>query len=129
MSARFLGDFGRMEAYQLVGGRLYIRLADNGGVYEFAPSTPDADLTGSGEPVVFRCVDSAGARVRLQVVFNKVKPASVTLMHKGKKATLPQVMSGSGARYEGPAGMFWNKGRAATVTWQGMQLTCTTMQE
>ena len=129
ISSRFLGDFSRMEAYQLVGGHLYVRLAGNGGVYEFAPDVKVATLDGSGEPALFVCTDTAGTRVRVQVVFNRGNPASVTITHRKKSSTLPQVESGSGTRYESPAGMFWNKGRAATMTWQGMNLTCKLIDE
>jgi membrane-bound inhibitor of C-type lysozyme len=38
--------------------------------------------------------------------------------------TLPQAMSGSGARYLGDGIEFWNKGRDAMVDWQGQKLSC-----
>jgi membrane-bound inhibitor of C-type lysozyme len=52
----------------------------------------------------------------------------VQLVRNGQTFTLPQVMSGSGARYQGDRIEFWNKGDDAMVEWQGQKLECSTAQ-
>ena len=132
MSARFLGDFSRMESYQIVGGRLFIKLAADGGVYEFVPDLDVAKVLGVGdeEPeVIFVCTDSVGTKSRIFARFAGSKPDSVALRHIKKQVTIPQVMSASGTKYEGSGVMFWNKGRDARVTWQREEFICATTRE
>ena len=126
ISARYLGDFARMRSYQLVGGHLFISLADNGGIYEFAPEPPKSLAEAGPDPVAFSCTDSTGARTRVIAEFSKSADGKgkVTVRSKGKQFVLPQVASGSGARYEGSGVMLWNKGRDAMVSWQGVNLNC-----
>jgi membrane-bound inhibitor of C-type lysozyme len=81
---------------------------------------PTGDTIG---PVTFRCDDGSA----IQATFdNAPDPATVHLVRGGQQFTLPQAISASGARYLGDAIEFWNKGRAATVDWQGTQLACST---
>lgn len=130
MSARFLGDFSRMKSYQIVGGRLYISLADDGGIYEFAPEVAVAPVQPDGQPVVFACKDSTGSQSRIVASFTGSGDAGkVALSRVGKQVVIPQVRSGSGAKYEGSGVMLWNKGRDAMVTWQGTTLNCTVTKE
>jgi len=128
MSARFLRDFEYMRSYVIVDGHLHVSLMADGGIYEFAPDTYVVEKAPSGgasvEPVVFLCTDSTGARSRIVATFAAGNPGKVTLKRKGKSVTAPQVRSASGAKYEGPGVMFWNKGRDATVTWQGATVNC-----
>jgi heat shock protein HslJ/membrane-bound inhibitor of C-type lysozyme len=129
MSERFLGDFQNMRSYQLVGGHLYISLAADGGVYDFVPEETAGEKLGAGtaEPeVVFACTDSTGAPSRIHAKF---AGNTAELSYKRNTVVLPQVSSASGARYEGKGVMFWNKGRAAMVTWQGANLNCATSRE
>ena len=130
ISARFLGDFSRMTSYQLVAGHLYISLADDRGVYEFAPEVDVVPEQAAGEPVPFACRDSTGAQSRILAAFTGSGQAGrVTLTRRGKRVVIPQVPSGSGAKYEGSGVMFWNKGRDAMVTWQGTNLNCAMTKE
>lgn len=122
LSSRFLGDFEHMRSYVLVGGRLHVSLMADGGIYEFAPEEKEA--VAAGEPVIFNCSDSTGAMTRFSATFSSGNPGSVTLADAKDTVTVPQVRSGSGAKYEGPGVMFWNKGRAATATWRGLNLNC-----
>lgn len=130
ISARFLGDFPQMKSYQLVGGRLYISLAGDAGVYEFAPEVGVPDVPPAGDPVIFACRDSTGAASRVLARFDGSDDArKATLTRGGKRVVIPQVRSGSGARYEGSGVLFWNKGLDATMTWQGVNLNCTLTRE
>jgi heat shock protein HslJ len=131
MSARFLADFAKMRAYAIVGGVLYIDVAD-GGVYQFAPELDIARTRGVGdeEPeVIFACLDSLGAESRIFARFAGTQPDQVSLRRLKKSAVAKQVVSGSGAKYEGQDVVFWNKGRDAMVSWYGTHLNCSTTKE
>jgi heat shock protein HslJ len=132
MSARYLGDFERMQSYQIVGGNLFIKLAADSGIYLFAPEVDIAQELGVGdaEPeVIFVCTDSVGKRSRIFARFEGTKPDTVTLRVQSKSVVVPQVVSASGAKYEGKGVMFWNKGREARVTWGKANLNCITTRE
>jgi membrane-bound inhibitor of C-type lysozyme len=76
-------------------------------------------------PVTFQCDDSS----LIEATFdNAPDPATVKLVRNGRTFTLPQAMSGSGARYVGDDIEFWNKGDDAMVEWQGTKLECSTAQ-
>jgi len=131
ISARFLADFAQMRSYALVGGMLYVDLAD-GGVYQFAPQLDVARVISAGdaEPeLIFACLDSTGAKTRLFAGFAEARPDEVSLRRQKKSVVARQVKSGSGVRYEAPGVVFWNKGRDATVTWYGTHLNCSTTEE
>ncbi len=76
-------------------------------------------------PVTFLCDDSSQI---LATFDNAPDPATVQLMRRDQTFTLPQAMSGSGARYVGDGIEFWNKGDNAMVEWQGQKLECSTAQ-
>lgn len=72
-------------------------------------------------PVTFQCDDSS----LIEATFdNAPDPHTVQLVRNGQTFTLPQAMSGSGARYQGDQIEFWNKGANAMVEWQGVKLEC-----
>jgi membrane-bound inhibitor of C-type lysozyme len=71
--------------------------------------------------VTFTCDDGSAIMATFD---NAPDPATVLLVRGDQQATLPQAMSGSGARYVGDDITFWNKGRDAAVEWQGMRLAC-----
>ena len=74
-------------------------------------------------PVTFQCDDSS----LIEATFdNAPEPHTVQLVRNGQTFTLPQAMSGSGARYVGDDIEFWNKGANAMVEWQGTKLECST---
>jgi membrane-bound inhibitor of C-type lysozyme len=74
-------------------------------------------------PVTFQCDDSS----LIEATFdNAPDPHTVQLVRNGQTFTLPQAMSGSGARYQGDQIEFWNKGDDAMVEWQGTKLECST---
>ena len=74
-------------------------------------------------PVLFQCDDSS----EIEATFdNAPDPATVKLLRGDQTFTLPQAMSGSGARYVGNGIEFWNKGDDAMVEWQGTKLECST---
>ena len=74
-------------------------------------------------PVTFLCDDSS----QIEATFdNAPDPATVKLVRGDQKFTLPQAMSGSGARDVGDGIEFWNKGDDAMVEWQGQKLECST---
>jgi heat shock protein HslJ len=130
MSARFLGDFQYMRSYVIVAGGLHISLQADGGIYDFVPETVPEMSVGPGVlSVVFACKDSTGARSRIMADFAGTKPDHVKLAHKRETVTIPQVASGSGAKYEGSGVMLWNKGRDAMVTWKGVSLNCAVTAE
>jgi membrane-bound inhibitor of C-type lysozyme len=83
-----------------------------------ADPRPDADTIG---PVTFTCDDGSAIMATFD---NAPDPATVLLVRGDQQATLPQAMSGSGARYVGDDITFWNKGRDAAVEWQGTKLEC-----
>ena len=131
MSARFLGDFQYMRSYVIVGGKLYISLQADGGIYEFAPeehtaSAPDA---AGSTAVIFVCTDSTGARSRIMAKFTSGNPGKVSLERGRKTVVATQVRSASGAKYEGKGVMLWNKGRDAMVTWLGTNLNCSSTNQ
>jgi heat shock protein HslJ len=128
ISARYLGDFARMRSYQLVGGRLFISLADGGAVYEFTPQAP-AEPAAVDATVIFACSDSTGAKSRIIATFTGGNTGKAFLGWGRSRAEVPRVRSGSGARYEGSGVMFWNKGREAMVSWHGTSLQCMATQE
>ena len=74
-------------------------------------------------PVTFLCDDSSQI---LATFDNAPDPATVLLVRRGQTFTLPQAISGSGARYVGDDIEFWNKGDDAMVEWQGQKLECST---
>ena len=132
MSARFLGDIARMRSYVIVDGKLHVSLMADGGIYEFvpeqAPEVPTATKAVPAE-VIFKCLDSTGARSRIIATFRAGNPATVTLVRGTGKVVASQVVSASGARYEGQGVTFWNKGRDAMVTWKGESLNCSSSIE
>jgi membrane-bound inhibitor of C-type lysozyme len=72
-------------------------------------------------PVTFQCDDSS----LIEATFdNAPDPATVKLVRDGQTVTLPQAMSGSGARYQGDQIEFWNKGADDMVEWHGVKLEC-----
>jgi membrane-bound inhibitor of C-type lysozyme len=76
-------------------------------------------------PVTFLCDDSS----QIEATFdNAPDPATVELVRGEQTFTLPQAMSGSGARYVGDDIEFWTKGDDAMVEWQGTKLECSTAQ-
>jgi membrane-bound inhibitor of C-type lysozyme len=76
-------------------------------------------------PITFQCDDSS----LIEATFdNAHDPATVQLVRGNQSFTLPQAMSGSGARYVGDGIEFWNKGGDAMVEWQGTKLECSTAQ-
>jgi membrane-bound inhibitor of C-type lysozyme len=76
-------------------------------------------------PVTFLCDDSS----EIEATFDDAPdPATVRLVRGGQTLTLPQAMSGSGARYVGDDIEFWTKGDDAMVEWQGTKLECSTAQ-
>jgi membrane-bound inhibitor of C-type lysozyme len=88
--------------------------------------TADSDPEGTPAllgPVTFRCDDGSTMAATFD---NAPDPATVLLVRGGQTFTLPQAMSASGARYVGDHVEFWNKGRDATVDWQGSRLECST---
>jgi membrane-bound inhibitor of C-type lysozyme len=76
-------------------------------------------------PVTFLCDDSSQIAATFD---NAPDPATVQLVRGAQTFTLPQAMSGSGARYVGDGIEFWNKGDDAMVEWQGTKLECSTAQ-
>ena len=131
MSARFLGDFAQMRAYEIVAGMLYISLA-NGAIYQFAPEIDIARERGVGdeEPeIIFACLDSAGTSSRLFARFQGTQPDQVSIRRAKKTVVATQVQSGSGVKYEAKDVVFWNKGRDAMVSWFGTHLNCSTTKE
>jgi membrane-bound inhibitor of C-type lysozyme/uncharacterized membrane protein len=76
-------------------------------------------------PVSFLCDDSS----HIEATFdNAPDPHTVKLVRGNQTFTLPQAISGSGARYVGDDIEFWNKGDDAMVEWQGQKLECSTAQ-
>ena len=74
-------------------------------------------------PVTFQCDDSS----EIEATFdNAAEPHTVQLVRNDQTFTLPQAISGSGARYVGDSIEFWNKGDDAMVEWQGLKLECST---
>ena len=84
------------------------------------PQATSADLIG---PVTFRCDDGSTIEATFD---NAPTPATARLVRGGQQEVLPQAVSASGARYLGDDVEFWNKGRDATVNWQGTSLQCST---
>jgi membrane-bound inhibitor of C-type lysozyme len=80
-----------------------------------------AGAAGAGTQTIkasFAC--EAGKKI--QAVFvNGDKPSVRLLLSDGRELTLPQVLSGSGARYANAdeSFVFWNKGRTAFIQEQG----------
>ncbi len=77
----------------------------------------DAPLSGVVNAAVFRCATPAGSFI--SSVFYKDR-VSLTLSN-GRRITVPQAISASGARYanKDESFVFWNKGNTAFVTEQG----------
>ena len=76
-------------------------------------------------PVTFACNDGSAIEATFD---NAPDPATVLLVRGDQLFTLPQAMSGSGARYVGDGIEFWNKGDDAMVEWQGTKLECSTAE-
>lgn len=129
MSARFLGDFQYMRSYVMVDGGLHVSLMADGGIYAFVPEIAPEVVASPDAPVILACADSTGARSRLVATFAPGTPARVTLTRKRETVVIPNVTSGSGAKYEGSGVMLWNKGRDAMVTWKGASLNCVVIPE
>jgi len=91
ISARYLADFAQMRGYAIVGGKLYIDLAD-GVIYQFAPELDIARTRGVGdeEPeVIFACLDSAGATTRIFALEIRNFQMRRTLCHPFTRARPP----------------------------------------
>jgi membrane-bound inhibitor of C-type lysozyme len=104
---------------------LVLMVALFGGASEIAvaQSAPALAADAVIGPVTFLCDDSS----EIEATFdNAPDPATVKLVRGDQKFTLPQAMSGSGARYVGDGIEFWNKGDDAMVEWQGTKLECST---
>jgi membrane-bound inhibitor of C-type lysozyme len=76
-------------------------------------------------PVTFLCDDSSEIAATFD---NAPQPVTVRLVRDDQTFTLPQAMSGSGARYVSDDIEFWTKGDDAMVEWQGTKLECSTAQ-
>jgi membrane-bound inhibitor of C-type lysozyme len=87
-----------------------------------AAQAADPDMIG---PVTFTCDDGSAIEATFD---NAPDPATAQLVRGDQTFTLPQAMSGSGARYVGEGIEFWNKGRDAMVEWQGQTLSCSTAE-
>ncbi|MEM7023609.1 MAG: MliC family protein [Pseudomonadota bacterium] len=74
-------------------------------------------------PVTFLCDDSS----QIEATFHNAPDSDTVKLERGDQTfTIPQAISGSGARYVGDGIEFWNKGRDAMVEWQGTKLECST---
>jgi membrane-bound inhibitor of C-type lysozyme len=85
-----------------------------------ADGIPAAAAVSQGISAAFRCASGRS----IQAVFRNGSSPSVDLtLSDGRHFTLPQVASGSGARYANSdeSLVFWNKGRTAFVTEAGKQ--------
>ena len=72
-------------------------------------------------PVLFACADGRS-------VLATFRDERADLKIDGRAASLPQTVSGSGARYEAEDGtLFWNKGDEAQLEADGVATTCETV--
>jgi uncharacterized protein len=81
-------------------------------------------LVPSQTPVVFACNNNAAGEITAE--FFQTDPPAARFERGDRTVTAYQVRTASGAKYEGQNFSFWNKGKEATVTWLGEQLTCRT---
>jgi uncharacterized protein len=72
-------------------------------------------------PMTFACDDGS----KIVATFYQSDPPGARLVRGDQQLMLLQGPSGSGARYLGDGVLFWNKGRDATVDWQGKSFGCT----
>lgn len=66
-------------------------------------------------PVSFACQGASTGEIA--ATFFDTDPATARLARGERTVTAYQVRAASGARYEGPDVMFWNKGQEASVSW------------
>jgi membrane-bound inhibitor of C-type lysozyme len=93
--------------------------ADDGGS---ATAESTVEIPSPAQPMrtVFLCEDGR----RAEASFTR-DPDQVALAFDGRRLTLPQGVSASGARYTDGLTTFWNKGRSATLVLpDGSSTTC-----
>ena len=81
-------------------------------------------MTSTG-PFTFLCTQGGRASGTVNATFYQTQPAMVLLVRGGVTEPAFQVLSASGAKYEGRDVMFWEARGEASVTWSGIALTCT----
>lgn len=87
-----------------------------------APSAPAGGTSTSTTPSTIRALFTCDAGKTIAAVFHNGPQSSVELtLSDGRKLKLPQVLSGSGARYanDNESVVFWNKGDTAFIEENG----------
>lgn len=79
-------------------------------------------LVGSLGPVTYRCANGGDD---LLATFYKTDPSTVILERGDRRILAFQGASASGAKYDGPNVMLWDKGGQAQVSWFGQEVKCT----
>jgi uncharacterized protein len=82
-------------------------------------------LVPSRGPFTFRCTRADGGRDQVIATFYQTEPPTAILERGDTNILAFLSRSGSGAKYNGPNVMFWDKGPEAQVTWMGVELKCT----
>ena len=86
------------------------------------PSAPAGGTSTSTAPSTIHALFTCDAGETIAAVFHNGPQSSVELtLSDGRKLTLPQVLSGSGARYANgdESFVFWNKGNTAFIVENG----------
>jgi uncharacterized protein/heat shock protein HslJ len=79
-------------------------------------------------PVRYQCQGPAGQRDALVVTFHRTEPPSAIVERSDRTVLAVLVPAGSGAKYEGPNLMFWERQGEAQVAWMGADLKCTAIK-
>ncbi len=116
------------RSYTMKDGRLFLSLMADGGIYEFEPIGSKAAAAGSPVtstgPVKYECTEAGGGADTLRATFYQTVPALVLVERGGQTRPAFQVLSASGAKYEGQDLVFWDAHGEALVTWSGVVLRC-----
>lgn len=119
-SEEFIKKLGFVTHYFFKGNYLFMDMMADGGTFRFRPAGPKEIAA------QFTCEDGS----KLSVLFKSGKKpndfGSVVISSGDLKTELPQVISGSGARYKKGRTLFWNKGEGARYQVGEKSTYCTT---
>ena len=124
MSPQFLKDLGNVQGYQVVDGRLYLNVANGGGVYLFTPIAKPMELEEPVDIVKGRtgyiCTDSTGSTLRVRVHFAGSKAVLRVASDQSTFSATP----GRRGEFVSGANRFVARERDADLLWDGRAYQC-----
>lgn len=121
---RIVKHWSYFRSYVMRDGHLFLSLMADGGIYEFEPAGGGSAAAYQSPvqsigPVIYDCNEGT-----LTATFYHTQPGLVLLERNGRTRPAFQVISASGARYEGDGLHFWEARGEASVHWSGAELKC-----